>query len=172
MKTKIYSFAVIIAIAATTLIGCKGKDGEPGAQGPQGQTGNTGQAGPEATTFNFNLTFNAGDTYKSYGGITGYDANDVVLVFALYETLGTENFWVQLPVVLDNFVNIIPEFSSQSGYLFINTLKADGTSGSPWTSSNTISFKAVLIKSRALLAHPGIQLKPYNEIKQILNLKE
>ena len=69
-------------------------------------------------------------------------------------------------------MNIIPEFSKSSGFVFINTLKADGTSGSPWTSSSTLSFKAVLVKSSLLIANPGITSKNYEEVKRILNLKD
>ena len=49
--------------------GCKK---EPGPKGDTGAQGAQGQPGPQAKTFKFSLTFNSGDTFKSYSGITFY----------------------------------------------------------------------------------------------------
>ncbi len=158
-----------MGIIATVLLfsGCK-----KGDTGPAGATGPQGSPGPQAKTFNFNLTFNTGDTFQSYAGITGFDADDVVMVYAKYETLGTTDYWSQLPVVIGNAVNFIPEFSDQTGFLFINTLKADGTSGSPWTSASTIAFKAVLIKSSQIKANPHVNYSDYSAVKKAFNIKD
>jgi hypothetical protein len=123
-----------------------------------------------AKTFNFDLTFNAGDTYQSFSGITGYEPGDVVITFALYEQLGGSNFWVQMPVIFNNYVSLIPEFSDNTGNLFINTLFADGSAGSPWTTTSTFSFKAVLIKSSGLIQHPDVDLTSYSAVKKAFNL--
>lgn len=165
MKTK----SLIILLLAT-LIGicsCKKQVGPQGEIGPKGEVG---LAGPDAKTFNFNLTFTPSDTYQSYSGITGYDAGDVVLTFSMYEQLSGEDYWVQLPFILDGAVNVLPEFSETSGNLVINTKKADGTLGSPWTSTNTFAFKAVLIKSSGLIKHPDVDLSNYKEVKETFKL--
>lgn len=157
----------LIMLLLTTVIGissCKKQVGE------KGDKGDTGQSGPDAKTFNFDLTFTSSDTYQSYSGITGYDAGDVVLVFVKYEELSGTGYWVQLPFILDGEVNIFPEFSETSGNLFINTQKADGSAGSPWGSTTNLSFKAVLIKSSGLIKHPDVDLTNYEEVKETFKL--
>jgi|GEM_PF-975265 hypothetical protein len=170
MKTLKKTLILVLMASISTTFSCT-KEGKEGAQGPMGQTGPAGPSGPDARTFNFTLTFNTGDTFKSYSGITGFDANDVILFYVHYETLSSTYYWAPLPMIAGN-MNIIPEFSESSGFVFINTLKADGTSGSPWTSSSTLAFKAVLVKSSLLIANPGITSKNYEEVKRILNLKD
>jgi hypothetical protein len=119
-----------------------------------------------AKTFNFDLTFNAGDTYQSFSGITGYEPGDVVISFVKTDSY----LWVQMPVILYNYVNLLPEFSENTGNLFINTLFADGSAGSPWTSPTSASFKAVLIKSSGLIQHPDVDLTSYSAVKKAFNL--
>jgi hypothetical protein len=129
MKTStIKSITIVLASMALTLglIVSSCKKPEKGETGPKGETGASGvqgQAGPQAKTFNFSLTFNAGDTFKSYSGITGYTADDVVLTFIKYETLAGEGYWTQIPYLIGNAVNFVPEFGEQSGLLFITKIE-------------------------------------------------
>lgn len=166
---KILKFLTIglLITGATSLSSCKK---EVGPQGEQGIQGAQGQQGPDAKTFNFNLTYNSGDTFKGYNGITGFDSGDVVLTFVLYETLGSTGYWSQMPIILPGYANFIPEFSETTGNLFINTKKTDGTAGSPWTSTSTFSFKAVLIKSSGLIQNPDVDLTSYEAVKEAFNL--
>lgn len=168
MKAKSLFITASMAVSVVFFQGCK-KEGPPGPQGP---TGETGPAGPDARTFNFSLTFNPGDTFKSYAGITGFDAGDVVLTYVLYETIGGTGYWTQIPVILSDYVNFVPEFSESTGFLYINSLKADGTAGSPWTSSYTFAFKAVLIKSSGLAKNPNVDLNNYEEVKNTFNIPD
>ena len=156
---------VILIVGATSLTSCK-------KEGPEGPKGDTGLPGPDAQTFNFDLTFNPGDTFKSYSGVSGYDAGDVVLTFILYETLGGTGYWTQAPVIINNLINVVPEFSETSVILFINTLKADGTVGSPWATTVTVSLKAVLIKSSGLRQNPDVDLTNYEAVKKAFNLAD
>jgi hypothetical protein len=158
---------LVVLTSVLSTISCT-KEGKQGEIGP---TGASGQSGPPARTFNFNLTFNSGDTFKSYGGITGYNTDDVVLYFIFYETLASTNYWVGIPLNIPPY-NFVPEFSDQSGYTFINVLKSDGTAGSPITSTTTFSFKAVLISSSQRLAHPNLDYTSYYEVKEAFNLKD
>ena len=169
MNKTIKTMTTLMAGLALTL-GLTFSSCKKGDTGPKGETGADGIAGPQAKTFNFNLTFSSGDTYKSYSGITGYDADDVVIVYVMYETLAGTNYWTQLPVILSNAVSFVPEFSETSGFLFINTLKASGAAGSPWTSTSTLAFKAVLIKSSQIAANPNINYKDYNAVKSAFKL--
>lgn len=147
------------------------KEGEKGDSGINGANGINGVDSPTPKTFNFSLTFNSGDTFQSYSGITGVDSDDVMLFYILYETLGTTDYWSGIPLELGN-VSFIPEFSDQSGLVFINTLKADGTAGSPFASTFTYGFKVVVIKSSQRLANPNIDYTNYYEVKGAFSLED
>lgn len=162
----------LLVVGISTLSSCKKEDMSKYAtkEDLNNYATNSDLANSGAKTFNFSLTFGAGDTFKSYSGITGYDAGDVLLTFVHYDTYGGTPYWVQTPVIVNNFVNVFTEFETTSGHLFVNTLKADGTSGSPWTSSSTFSFKAVLIKSTGLIQNPNVDLTNYEAVKEAFNL--
>lgn len=176
MKTTIKKMTAVIAglalmLSATT--SCKkGDTGPQGEKGATGATGAQGEAGPQAKTFNFSLTFSSTVNYGAFNGITGYDADDAILFYTKYETLSGTDYWAPLPVVLANTVNIIPEFSNTTGNVFINTLKANGQTGSPWTTTTTLAFKAVLIKSSQRLLNPTVNYNNYSEVKKVFNLKD
>lgn len=127
---------------------------------------------PEATTFNFNLTFGAGDTVMSYTGITGFTDNDVVLLYVYNDQIAGENYYVQLPYTALNLVNFYGQFSSTTGKVYVHTEKADGTAGSPWTSTNTFAFKAVLISSKSLLFNQDIDYSDYQAVKARFHIKD
>jgi len=127
---------------------------------------------PDATTFNFNLTFSSGDTVKTYTGITGFTENDVVLLYVYNDQIAGENYYVQLPYTALNLVNIYGQFSSTTGKVYVHTEKADGSAGSPWTSSNTFSFKAVLIPSKSMLFNQDVDYSNYFEVKRRFHLKD
>lgn len=155
--------------------GCKkeGPQGPAGPAGPTGATGATGQAGPQAKTFVFSLTFNSGDTFKSYSGITGFNTDDVVIVYIHNNTYSGTDYYTQLPYMTDagsGGINVWPEMNETNGSLFINTTWADGTAGSPWSSSVTFKFKAVLISSSQFVKYPNLDWANYNEVKSTLNL--
>jgi len=178
-KSKINTKKVIATLfvaCALIIISCKkGDTGPAGDKGATGNTGATGQPGPQAKTFVFNLTFNAGDTFKSYAGVTGFNTDDVLLVYIFNANYGSD-YYVQLPYMIGGAgaagVHCYAEFSETSGNLFINTEWADGTAGSPYTSSVTFKFKAVLISSSQFKAHPNTNWKNYAEVKSVLNLKD
>ena len=155
-------------------IGCK-KEGPQGPAGPAGPTGAVGQAGPQAKTFTFTLVFNSGDTFKSYSGVTGFNTDDVLLVYVFNANYG-DDYYVQLPYMAGDAgasgVHFWAEFSEMTGNLFINTTWADGTAGSPWSSTKTFKFKAVLISSSQFKANPNVNWSNYNEVKATLNLKD
>lgn len=168
MKTLKLCLAMLLLVVGVS--SCKKVEGPKGDKGDKGEQGVPGQNGPDAKTFNFNLTFTTSDTFKPYSGITGYDSGDVIITYVLYEVLGGTSYWVQTPIILNNAVNVFAEFSDQTGNLFVNTLKANGTSGSPWTSSQTLAFKAVLIKSTGIKKNPNLDYSNYEDVKEAFNL--
>lgn len=162
-KLQSIGIAILLLIASTTFNACKKPE--------KGETGPQGPAGPQARTFNFTLTFFPGDTYNYYGGIIGYNTDDVILTYVVYETIGSTNYYTQIPATFGN-LNIFPEFSESTGFLYINTLRADGVSGSPWSASSTLAFRAVLISSSQIAANNDIDFKNYKEVKERFNLKD
>jgi hypothetical protein len=172
MKTTKTIFALLL-IAATTFTGCKKPEkGETGPAGPTGAQGPQGAPGPDAQTFTYTLTFTSSDTYQTYYGITGFDANDMIVTYVLDETYGGEDFYVQTPYVVQNYVNIYAQVGENTGLVFVNTVKADGTAGSPWASTSTLKFKSVLIKSRAVKAHPEVNYSDYAQVIKTFGLKK
>jgi hypothetical protein len=142
-----------------------------GPKGDQGAQGIQGVQGPEAQTETFTLQFNSGDTYKSYSpNFSNYKSTDVILIFVLSANYGGTDFYVQTPFVTSG-INFYGEFSENTGQIFINTVYADGTAGSPWTSSQTFGFKAVHISSKMYQMHPNVDHSNYLEVKKAYNLK-
>ena len=167
---KLKKLLTLLLIAnSIMIIGCT-KEGDTGPVGPTGSQGQKGDPGPEARTFSFNLTFNPGDNFKSYNGITGVDTDDVMLFYVYYETLASVDYWTALPVIIGG-INYIPEFSDQSNIIFINTKKADGSTGSPWGVTTTLSFKVVLIKSSLISEKPYVDYTNYQEVKETFGLE-
>jgi hypothetical protein len=153
MKT-LKKLTLLSFLAAGLFMNCKK---EPGPKGDTGSQGPQGPAGPSAKTFTFALTFDPGETFESYSPITGFNADDVLLVYAYNNTYSGSDYYTQLPYIADGNpgVNFWPEFNENTGFLFINTTWSNGNSGSPWTSATTLKFKAVLISSSQFKAHPG-----------------
>lgn len=154
----------LLLILSLALFSCK-------KEGPQGPQGPSGVAGPEAKTFNFNLTFTAGSTFASYSGITGFDQNDMVITYVLNDSYGGDDYYVQTPYTIGNLY-FWTEVNEKDGNLFVNVTKADGSSGSPFASSTTLAFKAILIKSSALTLHPGVDFSNYKEVVKTFNITE
>jgi hypothetical protein len=177
---------IMIGILSTTFTGCK-KDGETGPKGETGATGPTGPAGtngingsngfngapgPDATSYLYNLTFTTAQNYQSYYGITpAFDAGDQIITYVKNSNLAGEDFYVALPYVFAGAVNIYAEVGHTSGSIFIHTDRANGTTGSPWTSTTTLSFKSVLIKGHAMEEHPNLNLNDYEAVMTTFNLR-
>lgn len=152
--------------------GSDGQDGANGSNGTNGQDGADGQdgtPGPDATTFNFNLTFDATTAEDAYTGITGFDSGDVILTFANIYNLGSDPAWTQLPAVSSG-VSFLSIFSVTTAQLTVLTEYVDGTAGSPWNSTLTLPCKAVLIKSTGLAKHPNLDLSSYTEVAEAFDL--
>ena len=149
--------------------GTNGVDGATGTTGATGATGATGQS--EAKTFNYTLTFTSSDTWQTYNGITGFDTDDVIITYVLNELIGGTRYWTQIPFTYGG-VTYYPEFSEATGQIFINTIKSDGSTGSPWTTTTSLAFKSVLIKSSQRLQHPNLDYSDYLKVKNVFGLED
>lgn len=168
MKTVNFKFALMALFAiALSITSCKK---EPGPQGPTGPQGPQGVAGPSAKTYTYNLTFNSTTQYASYSGISAdFDTDDMVLTFVYNANYGND-YYVQLPYVANGTVNIYAEVNEITGHIFVNTDKADGTSGSPWSSGVTFKFKSILIKSSQIKKNVNHAI--YSEVVKAYDIKD
>lgn len=172
-KTKTILAALLLV--ALTITSCKkeaGPKGDTGAQGPAGTNGAQGVPGPSAKTFTFTGTFGASTQFISYTGLVGsFDVDDIVLTYILNATYGGNDYYVALPWT-DGGVNYYVEINENTGFMYVNTDKASGAAGSPWASTVTLKFKAVLIKSSQRLLHPDLNYKNYKEVAKAFNIKD
>lgn len=153
-------------VLALLFTACK-KD--PGPQGPTGPQGPQGPSGPSAKTYTYTCNFTNLTTYASYNGIMAdFTPGDMVLTFIYWANYG-DDFYVQLPFN-DGTINYYAEVSEATGYLFLNTDKANGTTGSPWASNVTLKFKSILIRSDQI--KKGVNHASYSEVKKAYNLKD
>lgn len=137
----------------------------------KGSPGPKGDPGESAKTFNFNLTFNLGDTYQEFNGISGFEAGDMVITYIYNESYGNESYYVQTPYQVGNLY-FWTEVSESTGRLYVNVSKTDGSVGSAYTTSTTLSFKAILIKSTAIAANPDVDYTNYKEVVEAFDLVE
>lgn len=170
MKIMKYLTMGILFIGMAALVGCKKEDMSKYVTKDElnNYATNNDLANSQAKVFKFTAYFQPGDTWISYGGVTGFEKGDIVLTFMLYEDLGGEFFWSQLPATIAN-ISFIPEFSEESGYLFINALNSSG--GSPFSSNFTVPCKAVLVKANGLKTNPNLDLTNYEEVAKAFNLE-
>lgn len=159
--TMMRGFLFLALTTSLFLTSCKGKKGDTGPAGPQGASG------PQAKVFNFSCTFFPGDYFASYSGISGYQSGDVIIFYAKYEVLGGTAYWAPLPLDAAG-VKFTPEFSESTGSGFINTEKSSGATGSPWSTTTTVAFKAVLIKASGMKAHPEVNIYDYGQVESKL----
>ncbi len=170
---------LIILLLSTTLLFSCSKEGDPGPmgpsgiQGPQGESGiqgPQGESGPGAIVYDFDLSFGPEDTFNNFNGMMDdYLETDVAMVY-----IRNEYGWVPLPYYwvgegdyID--INIYPEIADD-GKIWINTIRADGETGSPWNETVTIEFRAVLIMSEFIVYKDSQQTPPYEVLKSQLNL--
>ena len=171
---------LIIAASALFLAGCTGEQGPAGPTGPTGPTGATGATGnpgPEAVYYNFNLDFNASTTMQTYDLTpTIFDGNDAVLVYLRHPSYPVYDEWVLLPWVWYNPGYVPVQFWSSIDRtyktLWLYTTRADNNTGSPWASTYTAYYKAVVIKASAGKSTPIIDYSNYKEVKEYFNFDD
>lgn len=162
----------LLFIGMATIVSCKKEDMSKYATKDElnNYATNNDLNNNQAKVFNYDLTFPAGSSFETYDGITGFEHGDIIVTYMYYENLGgNDNYWVQLPFYDNSQVNIYAEYSEKDGFIYINAELDDGSA--PWTSSNTMSLKSVLIKASALKAHPNVNLSNFKDVKKAFKLK-
>jgi len=164
---------LIIAASALFLAGCTG---EQGPAGPTGPTGATGAPGPEAKYYDFSLVFSPTIASGYFSLVnTIYTSSDLVVTYWKVDTVT----YVQLPYTLYPGPGYVPAYiysyidlSYGVPWLYIVSEKADNTTGSPWASTSTFYFRAVVIKASAGKSAPVIDYKNYPNVKEYFNFDD
>lgn len=170
MKIMKYLTMGLLFIGMIALVGCKKEDMSKYAtkEDLNNYATNSDLNNSQAKVYNFGLTFGPGITSSMYWDINDFEKGDVIVTFGKFDELVGAASWSQLPIVNPNFI-VTPEFDEDLGVLRITIF--DGNGNSPFSSSGTIGFKAVLIKSSAIKTHPNIDLSSYEEISKTFSLE-
>ena len=158
MKRKnLYGLMSLLVVSAGLFIASCAKEGPAGPAGP---AGDQGPAGPSAKVFDFSLTYNAGDSIKSYN-MTGASTSDIALTYYKF----SDNSYMQLPYFSADGTGfyIIPYFYPATGKLEVEIPNF-------LTAAATINFRSVLIKGTAKV--PGLDYSNYNQVKEYYHLRD
>jgi hypothetical protein len=166
MKKIKYITICALLIGATALNSCK----KEGPIGPQGEQGIQGEQGPNAKTYEFNMTF-APSTPSQFYVIPGlnFTYGDVLLGFIYYEEFSGTKYWAPLPYTSVNRVFLF-NFNENNGTFWVDLKNATTGADFPYTTSTTLGFRAVHIKSSWIKDNPNVNLNDYEELKEALDL--
>lgn len=146
-------------------IGPEGPTGQQGPTGEKGDQGDQGEQGPGATSYFASANFGPSVSTNTFGGLKNYEVGDFIIAY-----LKSGNNWVALPFVAGD-ATITYYFSSSNGTTAIEGYYTDGTSGSPFQNSVTLSFMLVHIKGEAMkTADPSLDYQNYVEVQKAFNL--
>ena len=158
---------LIVITSALFIYGCAGKEGP---------TGPAGATGPTANYYDFTLVFDsttATGHYSLYAN-TIYSTNDAVVTYWKADSVT----YVQLPYTsykpgyVPVYLYSVIDESYGDPWLWICTVRADNAAGSPWASSITLNFRAVVIKAESGKSAPKIDYRSYQEVKAYYNLPD
>lgn len=160
----------MLFIGMTALVGCKKEDMSKYAtkEDLNNYATNSELDDSQAKVYNFSLTFGPGVTSSMYWDINDFEKGDVIVTFGKFGELVGATSWSQLPIV-DPYFIVTPEFDEDLGVLRISI--TDWNGNSPFNTSSTFGFKAVLIKANGLKTHPDVDLSDYEEVSKTFNLK-
>jgi hypothetical protein len=116
----------------------------------------------EAKVYKFSMTFDENVNTQYSPIISTNSSEDIVLTFINWETIQNTNSWVQCPLTMEG-ITVLPEFFNNK--LFVQILKEDGQSGSPFTDSTTLKFKAVVISAAEFKANPNFDYSDFEKVK-------
>jgi hypothetical protein len=169
MKTlRVTLFAAALAVFFTGCVGPDGAQGPQGPQGPQGVNGNysTGVSSPS--------DWSASGTFL----IAGYtvpiidqyaDANGVIMVYFQTSSMGSTQ-WAPLPDTYPISSTVQQTFTFNYDINTV-TLQMQNSDNSIPTVPAAFNFKVVVIPTSVIKRHPGLNVKDYNMVSQLLNMK-
>jgi hypothetical protein len=171
MKTlRITLFAAAIAMT-TMFAGCGGAQGPQGDQGPQGPSGVTGtNAAFISNTSDWaGTTTGSGFNYMlaSYTmPIITQDAINTGVVMVYFEA--TTGVWAPLAYTypISGSVEQTLTFNYAVGILTLQIQNSDNSM--PLAPASAYNYNCVVIPTSLIKQHPGINLKDYNTVKQLM----
>jgi hypothetical protein len=171
MKTKSRNTIVALIVFSTTIFnGCKkGEDGAPGKDGSS-----------NVTSYTYSIStwsYSSPAWYKnlSFPEITSANINTVSVQAYIYTATNT---WTALPNTFYNSggANYLMGFETTVGVIRINWIYnsslSAGDNPNTFFGTSASQFKVVAIPPSIMIANPNLNLKDYNQVKQILNLKD
>jgi hypothetical protein len=174
MKTKITTFGLFLLMSATAIVfnGCKGKDGAPGAEGPKGADGNANVTSIVLTATNFYWNGTYQYRYASWSSIsilTSAVASTGAVM--LYQSDGA-GAYIALPISqsIGGDVSEHDYFTYSEGKVSVVIENSDKSDPIANISLPT-TYKLVCIPSKAMIAHPNVDIKNYTQVKDVFNLK-
>jgi len=181
MKKSILSTITVIAVMLTSIFvfdGCKKpKDGINGKDGATGATGNANVTSSNTVTLNnWTEDFNDGVNYSFHSTVSWASITQAIKdkgVVMAYADDGAGG-WIALPYTDagDDYYSMTVNFSFKVGSVDIIINGFDDIT--PYVASdwNGTVVRIVAIASSSRMAHPDVDLKNYNEVKKVFNLKD
>jgi hypothetical protein len=169
MKTlKISLFVVSIAVI---FAGCVGPEGPQGPQGPSGVTGTYGT--DISNPADWQASISAPDTFLVAGYNVTFidqyaDANGVIMVYYQTSSMSSTQ-WSPLPDTypISPTVQQTFTFTYDIGNV---TLQLENSNGSKPATPPAFNFKVVVIPTAVIKQHPGLNIKDYQMVSQVLRL--
>lgn len=173
IKTTSMAFAALALTLGLTFTSCK--KGDTGPKGDTGASGATGNANVTSITLNANSNSWSWDgtnnwRYAIWTGVNQLTSSVVNSgAVMLYQNSGN-GYFAALPITANISATVQEHdffiYSTNTISVFIeNSDKSDPNPGS-------LSYKLVCIPPAIIKSNPKLNLKNYNEVKQVLNLKD
>jgi hypothetical protein len=177
IKTTSVAFAALALTLGLTFTSCKkgdtGPAGDKGATGNTGATGATGNANVTSITLNANSWTWDGVEYWRSATWTGVSQLTSAVVNSgavmLYQNDGN-GYFAALPITANISATVQEHdffiYSTNTISVFIENSDLSDPNPPPF------SYKLVCIPPAIIKSNPKLDLKNYNEVKQVLNLKD
>ncbi|HXP51811.1 MAG TPA: hypothetical protein VN922_17780 [Bacteroidia bacterium] len=166
MKTlRITLFTAALALFFT---GCVGPEGQQGPPGPQGINGSyvVGTSSPAdwQPSGSFLIA-----SYTTSAISSNAVANGVIMVYFQTSSMGSTQ-WAPLPDTYPLSSTVEQTFTFNYDVNTI-TLQMQNSDGSIPNAPAAFNFKVVVIPTAVLKQHPGLNVKDYSMVSQLLNIK-
>lgn len=107
-------------------------------------------------TSEFTVTFSPSSSSSVINPFTNFENGDVIIVEALADDNGTYEYWMSLPYVSSDF-QIVYYYNETLGTVFIDSYDMNTDLNYSWSSTQTIKFRAALIKKNLLIMNPDVK---------------
>ncbi len=165
MKTLLKKSIVLLLIF--TIFSCS-KDGATGATGQAGANGNANVIGTNTvTTTSSNWTsYSSGALWVTNINVSGITQSIVDKGIVCVFKSDTNGTWIALPFTIGNQSWF---YTFGVGFVSINTTNTNITS---FANPASQTFRVVIVSASNKIANPNVNWNNYEEVKDVLNLKD